>query len=523
MEAPPTERDLAAPGEANFAAAPGVALRLEGITKRFPGVLANDAVSLEVRRGEILGLLGENGAGKTTLMKIVYGLYQPDEGRIFVDGREVSIRSPQHAVELGIGMVHQHFMLVPDMTVAENIAMAPSGSPGLARLSEVEARLNELCRTFGLEVDPRSRVEDLRLGARQRVEIIKLLYRGADLLILDEPTAALTPPEWHDLALFLRSLAEQGKSVIFITHKLEELFGLVDRCTVLRDGRVVGTVPSRETDKPSLARMMVGREVTLRVERPVLEAGDAVLEVKGLKLVEDRRALLDGITFQVRRNEVFGIAGVGGNGQNELVEILIGLRRPTEGEIWVGGKLLERMTPQTFVEASGALIPEDRHHEAVALELSLLDNLLLKEYRHPRFAKRGVLNFERAREHAQRLVSEYDVRTPGIGVPMRLLSGGNQQRAVLARELGREPALVVAAQPTRGLDVGAMEFVYQRLNAQKAAGAAILLISFELDEILSMCDRFAVMVKGRFLRILEAGSADPETVGMLMGGEELAS
>jgi simple sugar transport system ATP-binding protein len=504
-------------------AAQASALRLEGITKRFPGVLANDEVSLDVRKGEILGLLGENGAGKTTLMKIVYGLYKPDEGQIFVDGQEVSIRSPQHAVELGIGMVHQHFMLVPDMTVAENIAMSASTLPGLARLSQVEAKLDELCRTFGLEVDPRSRIEDLRLGARQRVEIIKLLYRGADLLILDEPTAALTPPEWHELALFLRSLADQGKSVIFITHKLEELFGLVDRCTVLRDGRVVGTVAIGETDKPSLARMMVGREVTLRVERPVLEAGDAVLEVDGLTLVDDGRALLDGISFQVRRNEVFGIAGVGGNGQNELVELLIGLRRPTEGRISVDGELLDHITPQAFVDAGGALIPEDRHHEGVALELSLLDNLLVKEYRRPRFAKRGVLDFERAREHAQRLVTEYDVRTPGIAVPMRQLSGGNQQKAVLARELGRNPALVIAAQPTRGLDVGAMEFVYQRLNAQKAAGAAILLISFELDEIFSMCDRFAVMVKGRFLRVLDAGSADPETVGMLMGGEELAS
>ncbi len=520
MEAPPTERELAAPGGSDSGAA-HPALRLEGITKRFPGVLANDGISLEVRKGEILGLLGENGAGKTTLMKIVYGLYRPDEGRILIDGQEVTIRSPQHAVELGIGMVHQHFMLVPDMTVAENVGMSASSLPGLARLSRVEAKLEELCRTFGLEVDPRSRIEDLRLGARQRVEIVKLLYRGADLLILDEPTAALTPPEWHELALFLRSLAAQGKSVIFITHKLEELFGLVDRCTVLRDGRVVGTVPIGETDKPSLARMMVGREVTLRVERPELEPGDAVLEVEGLTLLEEGRTLLEEISFDVREREVFGIAGVGGNGQNELVDLLIGLRGPTGGSIRIGGQLLEKADAQTFVQAGGALIPEDRHREGVALELSLLDNLLIKEFRSRSFSRRGILNTEGAREHAQRLVTEYDVRTPGIAVPMKQLSGGNQQKAVLARELGRNPALVIAAQPTRGLDVGAMEFVYQRLNAQKAAGAAILLISFELDEIFSMCDRFAVMVKGRFLRVLEAGSADAETVGMLMGGEEL--
>jgi simple sugar transport system ATP-binding protein len=523
MGAPPTERDTAADVGSDRADGHGPALRLEGITKRFPGVLANDDVSVEVRRGEILGLLGENGAGKTTLMNIVYGLYQPDEGRIFVNGREASIRSPQHAVELGIGMVHQHFMLVPDMTVAENVAMTSSHLPGLARLPQVEAKLEQLCRTFDLEVDPRSRIEDLRLGARQRVEIIKLLYRGADLLILDEPTAALTPTEWHDLAIFLRQLAEQGKSVIFITHKLEELFGLVDRCTVLRDGSVVDTVLIEETDKPSLARMMVGREVTLRVQRPELEPGRAVLEVKGLSLVEDGLALLDGISFEIREREVFGIAGVGGNGQNELVELLIGLRHPTDGTISVGGKLLEHLSPQTFVDAGGAVIPEDRHHEGVAVELSLLDNLLIKEYRRPAFSHRGILDLERMRERGQRLVTEYDIRAPGIGVRMKQLSGGNQQKAVLARELGRNPALVIAAQPTRGLDVGAMEFVYQRLNERKTAGAAILLISFELDEILSICDRFAVMVQGRFLRELRADAADPKTVGLLMGGEELAS
>src|SRR5262249_44791166 len=342
------------------------------------------------------------GAGKTTLMNIVYGLYQPDEGQIFVNGREASIPSPQHAVELGIGMVHQHFMLVPDMTVAENVAMAPSHLPGLARLPEVEAKLEELCRTFDLEVDPQSLIEDLRLGARQRVEIIKLLYRGADLLILDEPTAALTPTEWHALALFLRQLAAQGKSVIFITHKLEELFGLVDRCTVLRDGRVVDTVLIEETDKPSLARMMVGREVTLRVQRPVLEPGRTVLEVQGLSLVEDGQVLLDGISFEVREREVFGIAGVGGNGQNELVEILIGLRCATEGTIRVGGELLEHASAQTFVDAGGAVIPEDRHHEGVAVELSLLDNLLIKEYRRPPFSRRGILAPERLRRRAQR-------------------------------------------------------------------------------------------------------------------------
>jgi general nucleoside transport system ATP-binding protein len=513
------------PGQARDASAQeGLALKLVGITKRFPGVLANDRVSLEVRKGEILGLLGENGAGKTTLMNVVYGLQKPDEGEIYVQGEEVEIRSPQHALELGLGMVHQHFMLVPDMTVAENVALAPSRLPGLSRLKDVERKVSELSKRFGLAVDPRSMVEDLTVGARQRVEIVKLLYRGADLLILDEPTAALTPTEWHELALFLRSMADQGRSVIFITHKLDELFGLVDRCTVLRDGRVVDTVNVSETDKPALARMMVGREVTLRVERPIVQPGEPVLQVKGLNVAdEDGRQLCDEIGFEVRAGEVFGVAGVAGNGQTELVEALIGLRSLESGEIHLDGRKLDSIDPSTFTAAGGALVPEDRHHEGIALELSVLDNLLMKEYQQPRYSKRGVIDFDAAREHAERLVRDYSVRTPAVSLPARQLSGGNQQKLVLARELSRDPRLVIAFQPTRGLDVGAIEFVYGELNEKKKAGGAILLISFELDEIFTMADRFAVMVGGRFLRTLESRDADPETVGMLMGGAEAAA
>jgi general nucleoside transport system ATP-binding protein len=510
------------PGEAQTAG--HAALRLVGITKAFPGVLANDHVSLEVRKGEVLGLLGENGAGKSTLMNIVYGLYRPDEGKIVVDGREVEIRSPQHALELGLGMVHQHFMLVPDMTVAENVALTPSLMPGLSRLKDVEHEVAELSKRFGLAVDPRSTVQDLTVGARQRVEIIKLLYRGADLLILDEPTAALTPTEWHELSLFLRSMADQGRSVIFITHKLDELFGLVDRCTVLRDGRVVDTVNIGETDKPGLARMMVGREVTLRVERPIVKAGKTVLEVRGLGVEdEDGRALLDDINFEIREGEVFGVAGVAGNGQSELVDCLIGLRRPTSGGIHLDGELLLKPDPAAFTAAGGALVPEDRHHEAVALELSVLDNMLMKEYQRPAYSKRGVINFDAARRRAEQLVRDYDVKTPNTAVPTRMLSGGNQQKLVLARELSRDPRLVVAFQPTRGLDVGAIEFVYGELNNKKKAGGAILLISFELDEIFTMADRFAVMVGGRFLQTLDSSEADPETVGMLMGGAQVGA
>jgi len=498
---------------------PEPALRLVGITKRFPGVLANDDVSIDVGKGEVLGLLGENGAGKTTLMNQVYGLYKPDAGQVFVDGNEVEIRSPEDALDLGIGMVHQHFMLVPDMTVAENIAMAPSLLPGLIRLKNVERDVGELCKRFGLNVDPRSTVQDLNVGARQRVEIIKLLYRGADLLILDEPTAALTPTEWHELGQFIRGLADQGRSVIFITHKLDEVFGLADRCTVLRDGRVVGTVDVAATDKPELAKMMVGREVTLRVERPIVQAGKPVLEVEGLRISDDEgRVLIDDIGFEVRAGEVFGVAGVAGNGQTELVEALIGLRKADAGEIRLDGKALKRLNPGTFTDAGGAIVPEDRHGEGVALELSVLDNLLMKDFARGRYAKRGVIDFDAARGHAEEMIRTHDVKTPNTTVPVRELSGGNQQKLVLARELSRDPRLVIAFQPTRGLDVGAIEFVYNELNDKKRAGGAILLISFELDEIFSMADRFAVMVDGKFLRVLDGGEADLETVGMLMGG-----
>jgi general nucleoside transport system ATP-binding protein len=373
-------------------------------------------------------------------------------------------------------------------------------------------------------VDPGAMVEDLTVGARQRVEIIKLLYRGAELLILDEPTAALTPSEWHELSLFLRQMADEGRSVIFITHKLDELFGLVDRCTVLRDGRVVDTVNIEETDKPALARMMVGRDVTLRVERPIVQPGEVVLEVKGLQVSdEDGGRLLEDVSFQVRAGEVFGVAGVAGNGQTELVEALTGLRSPDSGELLLDGEALESITPRSFTAAGGALVPEDRHHEGIALELSVLDNLLMKEYQSGRFVRRGVLDLDAAGATAERLVKQYEVRTPDVSVPARTLSGGNQQKLVLARELSRDPRLVIAFQPTRGLDVGAIEFVYGELNEKKKAGGAIVLISFELDEIFTMADRFAVMVGGRFLRILEGGQADPETVGMLMGGAEASA
>ena len=496
------------------------AVELIGITKRFPGVLACDGISLAVRRGEVLGLLGENGAGKTTLMNVVFGLYRPDEGRIAVHGREVDIRSPQQALELGIGMVHQHFMLVPDMTVAENIALGPSRLPGLSRIADVEERIRELTRRFGLSVDPRARIEDLSVGVQQRVEITKMLYRGADILILDEPTAALTPNEWRDLAAFLRRLVAEGVSVILITHKLDELVGTADRCAVLRDGALVGTVAMAETDKASLARMMVGREVTLRVERPRLAPGRPVAEVRDVSLSADGETLLEDISFEVREREVLGLAGVAGNGQEALVEVLTGLRPATAGEVRVDGAPIDGdRGARAFVDARGALVPEDRHRAGVALGMTLWENIVMKEVGTPGLSRRGLLDRAAARRHADEVIREYEVRTPGGDATMGQLSGGNQQKAVFGRELRRAPRFLIAAQPTRGLDIGAMEFVYRRINEHKEAGNAVLLISSELDEVLSLSDRIAVICDGRILRILDADGADQEQIGLLMAGE----
>ncbi len=499
-------------------------LTMSGITKRFPGVVANRDVTIEVQRGEILGLLGENGAGKTTLMNILYGLLAPDEGEILIEGKPVVIHSPRDALAHGIGMVHQHFMLVPDMTVTENIALgqrSESSRLPLSRLREVAERITALSTRYGMKVDPRARIEQLSVGMQQRVEILKVLSRGAEVLVLDEPTSSLTPPEWDDLAAVLRAFVAEGKSVIFITHKLDELLSVADRCTVLRDGAVVGTVQVSESDKPTLARLMVGREVVLRLERPILSAGSPLLEVENLSLTDERGTeILQDITFEVREYEVLGVAGVDGNGQRELVEVLIGLRPWTTGRVGIWGSVAEhQLTPTRFAQLGGAVIPDDRHRTALALDLEVTDNILMREFGRAPFSKMGVLNGTAMRHRAHELIDEYDVRTPSLHVRMRQLSGGNQQKVVLARELSREPMLLIAAQPTRGLDVGATEYVYRKMVQHKRNGGATLLISTELDEILSLSDRIAVMYRGRFLRILDAHDADPELLGLLMAGE----
>jgi ABC-type uncharacterized transport system ATPase subunit len=498
-------------------------LRLVGITKRFGELTANDGVSLTVRRGEIHGLLGENGAGKTTLMNVIYGLLQPDAGTIEVDGRAVEIKSPKDARELGIGMVHQHFMLVTDMTVAENVVIA-LGKRRIARsrLNEIAARIRELSALYGLDLDPDDVIADASVGVRQRVEIVKLLYRGAEILILDEPTAALTPPEWEHLSAVLRSLVAGGKSVVFITHKLDEL-SVATRCTVLRDGRVVAEVAVADASKSELAQMMVGREVTLRVEHSRRTPGQAVLETRGLTLVDTSgRTRLSGIDLAVHEHEILGIAGVDGNGQRELVDVLTGMREPTGGVITISGRSFQKLTPQEFKGVSGGVIPDDRHHTGIALPMSVAENLLLRDFARPPFAKRGFCDTSQIRQHAQQRAVEYDIRCPSVDAPIATLSGGNQQRAILARELGSNPRVLIAAQPTRGLDVGAIEMIYRRLLEYRDSGGGILLISIELDEILSLADRIAVLVRGRLVRTIDVADGDAELLGLLMAGEEAA-
>ena len=495
-----------------------VLLRLKGITKRFGNVVANDDVSFDVNRGQVRGLLGENGAGKTTLMSIVAGLVKPDAGVIEIHGEEVAFRSPLDAKRHGIGMVYQHFMLVPTMTVAENVALGKRDGwiPG-AGLSAVSRRIVELSDLYGLAVDPRAQIEDLPLGARQRVEIVRLLVRGAELFIFDEPTAVLAPHEVEGLIRVLRALAADGKGVIFITHKLDELFAVCDRSTVLRDGHVVATVKTAEADKAALARMMVGRDIAFSVDRQRAETGPSILSVRGLRL--GKGAKRNGVTFEVRAGEVFGIAGVDGNGQEALVAALTGLTEPAGGEIRLEGCSVPCLEPRDFIGFGGAAIHADRHRDGMALELSLSDNVMMTEFGERRFSRYGLLRRERLAARCRELLAGYGVHAAGLHVQMRQLSGGNQQKVVVARELGREPSLLVAAQPTRGLDVAAVEFVYQRLAQHKRAGGATLLISSELEEILSLSDRIGVMVGGGLSESIDAEEANPERLGLLMAGQ----
>lgn len=496
-------------------------LELRGITKRFPGVLANDHIDLTLEPGEIHALLGENGAGKTTLMNILYGLYQPDQGEIFVRGQKVQIHSPGDAISAGIGMVHQHFMLIPVFTVTENVMLGEESlrfGDILDRGTAAE-KISQISEQYGLQVDPQSYVRDLPVGVQQRVEIIKLLYRAADILILDEPTAVLTPQEADDLFKILHTLVERGKSIIFITHKLREVMDIADRITVIRRGQVVGSTTPAAADQRMLAEMMVGRAVKLEVDRTPPQVGEAVLQVKDLVVLDQRHhKSVDHVSFDVRSGEVLGIAGVQGNGQTELVEALTGLRPAQQGKVELLGQDISHATPRAITELGSAHVPEDRQRDGLILTFPVADNLVLNTYYQQPFSKGVVMQEKVILSSADQRIQDFDIRTPGSLTPAGSLSGGNQQKVIVAREFSRPIKLLIASQPTRGLDVGSVEYIHSQIMAKRDQGCAVLLVSSELDEIMALSDRIAVMYRGRIVDVLPAESATKETVGLLMAG-----
>ena len=501
------------------------ALEMRGITKRYPGVVANDAIDLQVRPGEIHALLGENGAGKTTLMNVLYGLATPDEGEILLDGSPVRIAGPSDAIARGINMVHQHFMLVPVLTVAENILLGEEtmANPIFLDRKEAHRRIVDLGRRFGFEIDPEAKVASLSVGWQQRVEILKALYRKARILVLDEPTAVLTPQETDEIFAVLRRLAAEGHSIVFISHKLYEVLEIADRITVIRRGRVVGERKPAETDEDDLAELMVGREVQLVVDRGTSHPAGTVLKVAGLKANDDRgHPMLRGVDLKVRSGEIFGIAGVAGNGQDELVESIIGLRKPVAGTVSLDGVDVTGHSPREMNEAQVAYVPADRHRFGLILPFPLSDNLVLTSYYRQPYARGLVRNRAAIRRDAASVVERFDIRTPSTEVSAGTLSGGNQQKAVVAREFDRDLKLLILDQPTRGLDVGSIEFIHRQVIAKRDAGTAVLLVSAELDEVLEISDRIGVMYEGRVVAVMDGPTADKNAVGLLMatGGED---
>jgi simple sugar transport system ATP-binding protein len=489
------------------------------IEKRFPGVLANDRVCFDVRSGEVHALLGENGAGKSTLMRQLYGLYRPDGGEILLDGKPVVFHSPADAINAGIGMIHQHFMLVPTLTVTENVALGlKSSREPRTDLPKVEKRLKELSQAYGLKVDPEAYVWQLSVGEQQRVEILKALYRGAGMIILDEPTAVLTPQEVNDLFATLKRMVAEGQGLVFISHKLNEVLAISHRITVLRDGRAVGTRDVKDVTRDDLVKMMVGREVKRLSPQP-RQAGEVRLKVMDLHAMGDRGSeALRGIDLEISAGEIVGLAGVSGNGQRELAQCLSGLRKVTSGTVFVNGKDLTHGGVHERLQAGQAFIPEERMRDGAIREFSVEENLFLLEHGSPEFSRGIFLNFKRMGEHAKELVGQYAVKTPGLDTPIKNLSGGNIQKVIMARELSREPTVVIAAQPTRGVDIGATEYIHQRLLAQREAGAAILLISEDLDEVRSLSDRIAVIYEGRLIGIVGRNDATVEQLGLMMAG-----
>jgi general nucleoside transport system ATP-binding protein len=496
-----------------------VKLELRGITKRYGSLVANDAIDLTVEPGQIHALLGENGAGKTTLMNVLYGLTQPDQGEVLVDGRPVTLRSPRDAISAGIGMVHQHFMLVPVFTVAENVTLGDERTRlfGLLDRRRMRQEVRELSQVYGLRVDPDARVEDLPVGVQQRVEIVKALVRRAGVLILDEPTSVLTPGETEELFTIMRQLKADGRSVIFISHKLKEVQAIADTVTVIRRGRVVGSLPPTASDA-ELAALMVGRNVELAVTKEAASPGDAVLEVRDL-VIEGHpgQAAVNGVSFDVRAGEILGMAGVQGNGQTELCEALLGLRPVLAGTVRLNGRDITAQTPRQRLRAGIGYIPEDRQDDGLIAGFSVASNIVLDVYDRPPYARGLALNLDAISGAASSRVKEFDVRTTSIGTPVGTLSGGNQQKVILAREIGRDLKVLVASQPTRGLDVGSIEFVHRRLIEQRDQGVAVLIISAELDEIYALADRIAVLYSGRITGV-RPPTVDIAELGLLMSG-----
>jgi len=499
-------------------------LEMKGITKQFPGVLANDHIDLDVEEGEIHALVGENGSGKSTLMSILFGIYRADAGEIYVRGRRVEINEPRDAINLKIGMVFQHFMLVEPLTVAENIVLGSELKRGpFLDYDTAVAEVERLSALYGLKIDPHAKIQDLSVGLQQRVEILKALYRGAEILILDEPTAVLTPQEVDELIEVMRNLRANGTSIIFITHRIREVLAISDRVTVLRRGKKVGTKPTSETNAQDLAEMMVGRKVLLQVEKGPAKPGDVVLEVRDLAVRDKRGALkVNGASFTVRRGEILGIAGVEGNGQTELVEALAGLARPESGQILLQGRDITQAPPLKIKQWGLGYVPEDRHRRGLVLDYTVADNLILGLHTQAPFRTRlGMQDFRAIKENAVKLVEQFDIRPPYPHQPARKLSGGNQQKVVVAREFARDPELLICSQPTRGVDIGAIEFIHRQVVAQRDRGAAVLLVSAELDEILSLSDRVAVMYNGKIVAVMPVEEADEHKLGFLMLGGRL--
>ncbi len=495
-------------------------IEMLNIRKEFPGIVANDNITLQVKKGEIHALLGENGAGKSTLMNVLFGLYQPEQGEIRVKGKSVKITNPNIANDLGIGMVHQHFMLVDVFTVTENIILGRETTKrGRIDLKAAEKEVREISERYGLAVDPRAKISDISVGMQQRVEILKTLYRGAEILIFDEPTAVLTPQEIKELIGIMKTLIKEGKSIILITHKLKEIMEVSDRCTVIRKGKGIGTVNVSETNANELASLMVGREVVFKTEKKPAEPKQVVLEINDL-VVKDSRGVteVNGLSLSVRSGEIVGIAGVDGNGQSELIEAVTGLRKSESGSIKVNGKELIHLSPRKIAESGVGHIPQDRHKHGLVLNYPIAENMVLETYYKPPFSKRGILNFPEIYKKARQLITEFDVRTPSEYTLARALSGGNQQKAIIGREIDRNPDLLIAAQPTRGLDVGAIEFIHKRLIEQRDHGKAVLLVSFELDEIMNVSDRIAVIFEGKIVAVVNPKETTEQELGLLMAG-----